>query len=127
MRYGRGVRAAALVLRFLLELAALGALLYAGIALVGGFLGVAIGLGLVVLAAVGWGLYVAPRARIAAPTPVRLAVEVAVFAAACAGLVLADRPVLAAVLAGAYLLDRIALRAAGAPAFEPHPGQGGPE
>jgi len=69
-------------------------------------------------AAVAWGAVVAPRARFKAPTPVRLAVEIAVFAAASLGLLLAGWPVLAAVLAGLYVLDRLALWASGAPAYE---------
>ena len=111
----------ALVLRFLLELAALAALVYAGIAVVDGPMGWLLGLGMAAAAAVAWGLFVAPRARIAVPTPARLAVEVAVFAAACSGLLAAGQPVLAAVLAIVYGLDRLALWASGAPAFEPAP------
>jgi len=111
----------ALVVRFLLELAALAGLVYAGIAVVDGPSGWLLGLGMAAVAAVAWGLFVAPRARIAVPTAGRLAVEVAVFAAACSGLLAAEQSVLAAVLAIVYVLDRLALWAAGAPPFEPAP------
>jgi Protein of unknown function (DUF2568) len=112
------MKTAALTLRFLLELAALTALWYAGAVAVGGWLGWLAGLVLAGAAAVAWGLFVAPRARVAAPVVVRLAVEVTVFAAACTGLLLAGRAVLASVLGLVYLLDRVALRLAGAPTFE---------
>jgi hypothetical protein len=120
-----GVKTFALALRFLLELAALAALGYAGISTVDGALGWLLGASLVVTAAVAWGLFVAPRARIAARTPVRFAVEVAVFAAACAGLLVAGRPRLAAALATLYAADRLLLWFSGAPAFEPNPGPPG--
>jgi hypothetical protein len=119
------MKAAALTVRFLLELAALGALFITGLELVGGFTGVLVGAASVVVAAVVWGLFVAPRARIAAPTAVRLAIEVVVFVAASGGLLLVGRPAPAIALATIYLLDRIALRASGAPVFEPNPNAGG--
>jgi hypothetical protein len=109
----------ALVVRFLLELAALAALASAGIAIVDGPLGWLLGLGLATLAAVAWGLFVAPRARYPLTTPARLGVEIAVFVAATVGLLLAGRPFLAALLLIVYALDRIVLWASGAPSFEP--------
>ncbi len=111
----------ALVVRFLLEVAAIAALVYAGVAVVDPPLGWLLGLGMAAVAAVAWGLFVAPRSRIAVPTPVRFAVEIAVFAAACSGLLAAEQPVLAAGLAIVYVLDRLALWASGAPPFEPTP------
>jgi uncharacterized protein DUF2568 len=111
----------ALAVRFLLELAALGALGYAGMAVLGGFAGAAVAIGLVVVAATVWGLFVAPRARYLLPTPARLGIEAAVFLAATGGLIVAGAPVLAATLLGVYLLDRLVLWAAGAPAFASPP------
>ncbi len=112
------MRSVALVVRFLLEVAVLVALVATGVLLVGGVLGTLAGLALAGIAAFAWGMFVAPRARIALPTPARLAVEVAVFAAGVGGLLLAGAAVLAAVLGGGYLLDRLALLVSGAPPFE---------
>jgi Protein of unknown function (DUF2568) len=108
----------ALTVRFLLELAALAALVYAAVATVDGAVGWILGVALAVVAAVVWGRYVAPRASRPPRTPARLGIEAAVFLAATGGLLLADRPGWAAWLFGLYLLDRLALRATGAPAFE---------
>ena len=108
----------ALLVRFVLELAALAALLFAGAAIVDGAAGWLLGTAASAAAAFAWGAVVAPRARYKAPTAVRLAVEIAVFAAASLGLLWAGWPVLAGVLAGLYALDRLALWASGAPAYE---------
>jgi hypothetical protein len=51
------------------------------------------------LAAVVWGLFVAPKARHPVPIGVRLCVEFVVFAAAVLALVATGHPVLAATLA----------------------------
>jgi hypothetical protein len=115
------MRTAVLGVRFLLELAMLAALVYAGVALVAGPAGWLVGLVLAAVAALAWGLFVSPRARYGTPTAARLAIEVALFAAAAAGLLLAGRPGLAGVLGALYVAHRIALWAAGAPPFEPPP------
>jgi hypothetical protein len=115
------VRFLALLVRFLLELAALAALASAGIAIVDGPLGWLLGLGLATLAAIAWGLFVAPRARYPLTTLARLGVEIAVFVGATVGLLLTGRPFLAALLLVVYVVDRIALWASGAPLFEPPP------
>lgn len=112
------LRTTALVVRFLLELAALVALVYTGVATVEGFAGWLVGLGLAGIGAVAWGMFVAPRAPRPLPTPARLAVEAVVFVAAAVGLVLAEQAILAGILLALYLLDRLALRLSGAPAFE---------
>jgi hypothetical protein len=114
----------ALLVRFLLELAALAALVATGAALVSGPLGWLLGIGLATVAAVAWGLFVAPRARITLPTPARLAVEVIVFVGATVGLFAAGQPVLGGLLIGLYLFDRLALWAGGAPAYESDPMSG---
>jgi hypothetical protein len=118
------MRSTALLVRFLLELAALAALIASGVLIIGGALGWLAGLGAAVVAAIAWGLFVAPRARIALPNAARLVVEVAVFAVAAAGLFGADQPVLAGLLIGLYLADRAALMAGGAPLFEKNPMRG---
>jgi hypothetical protein len=109
----------ALVVRFLLEVAALVALVYAAVATVDGVAGWILGVVLAVVAAAVWGRFVAPRAPHPPRTPVRLGIEAAVFLAATVGLLLADQPVWALILLGLYVVDRLALWAAGAPAFEP--------
>jgi uncharacterized protein DUF2568 len=119
------MRSTALLVRFLLELAALAALIATGVGLIGGVVGVVVGLAAAAVAAVMWGLFVAPRARIALPTPARLAVEVVVFAVATPGLIAAGWPLLGGLLFGIYLIDRLALWAGGAPAFEKDPVRGG--
>jgi hypothetical protein len=118
------MRSTALLVRFLLELAALAALVAAGVGVIGGAVGWLVGVVAAGAAALVWGLFVAPRARIALATPVRLAIEVAVFALATAGLFAAGWPVLAGVLIGVYLLDRVALWAGCASAFEHAPARG---
>ncbi len=115
------MKSTALLVRFLLELAALAALVYAGVEIIGGFPGVLVGLAVAAVAAVVWGLFVAPRARIALPTWPRLAIEAAVFVVATVGLFAAGNPVAGALLVGLYLFDRMALWAGGAPAYEKDP------
>jgi hypothetical protein len=76
-----------LTLRFLLELAAIGALGYWGFRTGSGPLGkAALGLGAPVLAIVVWGTFVAPKASVALADPVRLLVSLAVFGAAALAL-----------------------------------------
>ena len=118
------MRSTALLVRFLLELAALAALVAAGVGLIGGPAGWLVGLAAAAAAAVGWGRFVAPRARVTVATPTRLAIEVAVFVLATAGLFAAGWPVVGGVLIGVYVLDRIALWAGGATVFERDPVRG---
>ena len=103
------MKTVALAVRFLLELAAFAALVYAGVAIVGGGLGWLVGVVAAAIAITLWGLFVAPKARFAVGVPIRFLVELVVFAAAALGLVFADQPSLAIVLAGLYVLDRVAL------------------
>jgi hypothetical protein len=112
------MRSLALLVRFMLELAALAALVVGGHGLVNGVPGWAIGIAAAAVAATLWGLFVAPRARVALPTPGRLTIEVVIFLAASAGLVLANQPLLGGLLIGIYLLDRLALWASGSPLYE---------
>jgi len=76
-----------LTLRFLLELAAIGALGLWGFRTGSGpLVKAALGLGAPALAMVVWGLFVAPKASVAVADPVRLLVSLAVFGAAAAAL-----------------------------------------
>ena len=104
------IKGIALLLRFLLELCALGALGYWGFVTGGSALAkVGLGLGIPLVAAVGWGTFVAPKALVKAPGAVRLLVEVGVFASATAALYVAGSTRLATALMLAYVLDRALL------------------
>ncbi|HET6214831.1 MAG TPA: DUF2568 domain-containing protein [Micromonosporaceae bacterium] len=98
-----------LALRFLLELCALAALAYWGFRVGhGAGLKLLLGLGAPALAAIGWGMFVAPRAKYKS-APVRLIVELALFAAAVAGLAAAGQGGLAIALAVVYAVNRTVL------------------
>jgi hypothetical protein len=93
------------VLRFGLELAALGAIGYGGWVLGGGGLtGGAVALGAAFIAAAIWGTFRVDgdpkRAPVPVPGTIRLLLEGVSFASACALLALASAPVPAAVLGG---------------------------
>jgi hypothetical protein len=105
------IKAGNLALRFVLELCMLAALAYWGYRTGGGPLGrVALAVGAPLLAAVAWGMFVAPRARFKVSEPVRLGVELAVFAAGVAGLAAAGRPALAWALAVAVAINSTLVR-----------------
>ena len=100
----------ALVLRFLLELCALGALGYWGFVTGGTALAkVGLGLGIPLVAAVAWGTFVAPKALVKVPGAARLLVELGVFASATAALYVAGGTRLATALMLVYVLDRVLL------------------
>jgi Protein of unknown function (DUF2568) len=88
------LRAAVLTIRFVCELGALAAVADWGYHTAGAALGV---LCAGVVAAV-WGTFLAPKRRIDLPLPGQLAIELAVWAAAAAGLWSAGRPGLAGLL-----------------------------
>jgi hypothetical protein len=81
-------------LRFLLELGALAAVAYWGFTVGDGALRWILALAAPVAVAVVWWLFVSPKAAVDAPRPVRLAVELAVWAAAGAALWAAVHPAL---------------------------------
>jgi hypothetical protein len=91
-------------LRFLLELAALGALAYWGFAEYDGAVQWLLGLGAPLVAATVWGLLVAPKASHPTVDPQRLLLEVAVFGSGVAALFAADVEALALVFAALALL-----------------------
>ncbi len=87
------------VLRFLLELAALGSLSYWGFAEHDGALQWLLGVGAPLVAAVVWGTFMSPKASRPTTDPVRLLIEIGVFGAGAAALWEADATGLAIVLA----------------------------
>jgi hypothetical protein len=101
---------------FLLELAALAALGYWGAQAGGGAPGkIALAVGAPLLAAVVWGLFLAPRAVLQAPPgggprlslPWRLLMKIGVFGTAAVALYAAGQPELAAVFAAAVAVNLI--------------------
>src|SRR5829696_3200242 len=78
----RGLRGATLAARFLCELAMLAALAF-------------------------WGSFVAPRAKLPVPAPVRVGIELVLYAAAAAGLAAAGQPVAGVVLGVAGLVTSL--------------------
>jgi hypothetical protein len=106
--------ALALTVRFLLELAALGALAWWGVRTgQTAALKVALGVGAPLAAAVVWGAFVAPKAAFAVPGPVHAALQLAVLAAAVAALVAIGKLSAAEALAAAALVNAGALYALG--------------
>jgi hypothetical protein len=95
------VRVANLGLRFLLELAMLAALAYWGWHEQGLLLAILLPL----LAAVVWGAFVAPKARFPVSVPVRLAIELTLFALAVVGLFAAGAEGLAIAFAAAVVVS----------------------
>ncbi|MFN8470531.1 MAG: YrdB family protein [Caldilineaceae bacterium] len=96
-----------MALRFVLELCALGALGYwgftAGPETIGKFV---LGLGAPILAAVLWGMFVAPKAVRPLHDPAKLLVELVVFGGAAAALYAAGQPLWAGVLLVVYGINR---------------------
>lgn len=81
-----------LAVRFLLELALLAALVVGGRAAVEGPVGLGLGVGVALTAALLWGAFVSPKARFAVDGAVRWAVELMLFAAGAGALAVAGRP-----------------------------------
>jgi Protein of unknown function (DUF2568) len=94
----RGPRGVTLTARFICELAMLAALAFWGYVVGEGVWAWVLGLAAPVVAAIVWGLFVAPRARVPVPAPVRVAIELVLYTAAAAGLAAAGQPVAAVVL-----------------------------
>ncbi len=97
--------------RVLLELAMLVALGW-----VGGEIGsswvlrVAMAIALPLIAALVWGVFIAPKAPRRLTDPAKLLVEVVLFSAAAVGLAVVGHPVLAAVLAATFVVNTAVLR-----------------
>lgn len=104
------MKSANLALRFLLELCLLVALGYWGFRAGEGLLGnIVLGLGAPLLAAVVWGIFISPRARLPVSRPVRLVMELVLFGAAVVALAAAGQPGLAIAFALIVLINEVLL------------------
>jgi hypothetical protein len=103
-----------LLLAFVLELGALGALSYAGAQLGDGAVGTALAIGLPLVAAVLWGVYAAPRSVKHVPAA-KVAVKAAVFGTATIGLLANGHTALAATFASLIVINTVALQLTGGP------------
>ncbi len=102
------MKGANLAVRFMLELCALAALGYWGFVSGGNLIAkVALGIGAPILAAVVWGLFVAPKAAIPLSMPLRLLPEAAVFGAAFVALYGTGHPRLAFAFLLVAIVNRI--------------------
>jgi len=95
----RGGPGGNLVVRFLLELAALAAVGYWGFSSHSGVTQWVLGLGAPVAVAAVWGLFVSPKAKFDLPRPAAFAIELLVWAFAASALFAAGQRVLAIVFA----------------------------
>ncbi len=101
------VRGGNLALSFLIELGLLAALGYWGYESTSNFwLGVLLGMLLPVIAAVVWGVFMAPRASVPVPEPWHTIFALALFALATAALFASGQSVLALVYAVLVLLNQ---------------------
>jgi hypothetical protein len=101
-----------LTVRFLLELAALGALAWWGVR-TGETAAMKVLLGVGAPLATVWGTFVAPKATVDVPGPVHVALQLAVLGAAVASLVVIQKVTAAEVLAATALVNAAALYALG--------------
>ncbi len=102
------LRAINLGIRFLLELCLLAALGYWGFHLDHSWLiRIAAGLGVPLLMAAAWGMFVAPKAANRLADPWRFGLEIGLFALGAGALYLAERPFLAAILFISFLINRV--------------------
>jgi Protein of unknown function (DUF2568) len=103
------MRYANLALRFVLELAGLAAFGYAGFAVPDGLaLKVLLGLGGPIIAAVLWGVFASPRARVPLPgRAAQIAFESVWFGSAAAALAVAGRAWLGLALVVFFMINRL--------------------
>jgi hypothetical protein len=100
------LKALNLTLRFFLELCLLGALGWVGFLLGGPMIGrIALAIVLPLVAAIIWGLFVAPRAAIAVPDWLWLAIQALLFSLAVAGLEITGHSQLAVVFGLAVIIN----------------------
>lgn len=119
------VAAVFLAPRFVLELGLLAAFAVVGWRLPEAmWVKVTLAVALPVVAAGVWGLVVSPRARLRASLPVRLAVEITLFAVASLLLWVTGSPVAGLTLAGAEAIVLVGLLATGNPPGPPARGAG---
>jgi Protein of unknown function (DUF2568) len=107
------VKVANLALRFLLELAALGALAYWGFHEFDGATAILVGIGAPLAAAIAWGTFVAPRRRVPRGEALRWLVELIVFGAAAAALIDAGAVVLGIAFAVFAVCNGVVVRKLG--------------
>jgi hypothetical protein len=120
------LKVAILGVRFLLELCLLAALGYWGFHSGGNiFADLALGLGAPTLAAIVWGTYVAPKARVRLSAPRQLACEIAVFAVGIAALASTGQVRLAVLFAVAAIVSRALVSAWGREAITYNPATSG--
>lgn len=104
------VKSINLLVRFLIELCALGALGYWGFHSENGiFIKIVYGIGAPLLAAVIWGMFVAPRASVEAPCWLRLLLEIIVLGFAALALYFAKLPTLCFIYTAVVIINRILL------------------
>lgn len=96
-------------LRFLLELALLFALGYWGFQAQPPAMGWILGLGAPLLAAVIWGVWIAPKSQRRLHDPLRQFVEIALFAAAVLALIAAQQVTAAVILFALVTLNQVLL------------------
>ena len=102
------IKGANLLLRFLLELFALGALGYWGFKTGGGMAAkVGVGIGTPLVAAFVWGVFLSPRAALALPETLVLVLQAVVFGAAAASLVATGHRTLAFVFVAVAVMNAI--------------------
>jgi Protein of unknown function (DUF2568) len=103
-----------LIVAFLVELAALAALGWWGFATGGAAAAkVALGIGVPLVVAVVWGVFVSPKANVALPGAAQVAIKAAVFGGAALALLALDRAVAAEVFASVVVIDAALLYALG--------------
>src|SRR6185437_7090428 len=96
-----------LALLFLLELCMLAALAFWGFHTGDSLIAkLALGIGAPLLAAILWGVFMAPRAAIKLPTPMHLALLLVIFGAAALALAVAGQPLLAIIFAALSVLSK---------------------
>jgi hypothetical protein len=106
------LKLANLAFRFLLELCLLAAVGYWGFSAAGPLIAkIALGIGLAILVAAVWGVFLSPRRSVQLPVTARLVMEVILFALAVAALAVTGQSALAATLAVAYAINRILILA----------------
>jgi hypothetical protein len=106
--YGASVKHANSGLRFALELAMLASLGYYGFAQFDGIASWLLGLGLPIVAATVWGVFVSPKASHPTEDPVRIVLEIALLGSGPVALAAADNTGLA-VIAGVLVAIHLGL------------------
>ncbi len=96
------------MLRFILELVLLFALSYWGFHVSSGlFVQILLGIGLPLLAAIVWGIYISPKASVKLPMPAVLLIEAFLFAAATVCLILSGFVIFAVIFACVAAVNRV--------------------